>query len=152
VLAADPETVHSGVYLEKTAPYDPDLAGPFHRIFLLPDSAFVKRMGIAADATPQAATSHHQAIDKLAAGLRAAALSLDGRVVEAVEHLRFANVLGVQFHPERRSLYQKGLRQRRAPGAALDFNPLAFLKANPPSYEFHRAIWKWFAEQVAAQE
>lgn len=152
VLALDADRIHSGAYLEKLDANDPDLAPPFHRIFLLPDSAFVKRMGIAADATPQVATSHHQAIDKLAAHLRATALSLDGRVVEAVEHLRFANVLGVQFHPERFSLYQKGLRQRRGPGAAIDFTPLAFLKANPPSYEFHLAIWKWFAEAVSSQK
>lgn len=152
VLALDPDRIHSGVYQEKLDANDPDLAPPFHRIFLLPDSAFVKRMGIAADATPQVATSHHQAVDKLAAGLRVTALSLDGRIVEAVEHLRFANVLGVQFHPERCALYQKGLRQRRGPGAALDFNPLAFLKANPPSYEFHLAIWKWFSDALLAQE
>lgn len=151
VLAQDPDRIHSGVYLEKLDANDPDLAPPFHRIFLLPDSAFVRRMGIVADATPEVATSHHQAIDKLAAGLRATALSLDGRIVEAVEHLRFANVLGIQFHPERCALYQKGLRQRRAPGAALDFNPLAFLKANPPSYEFQRAIWKWFADALLAE-
>ncbi len=151
VLAQDPDRIHSGVYQEKLDANDPDLAPPFHRVFLLPDSAFVRRMGIAADATPQVATSHHQAIDKLAPGLRATALSLDGRVVEAVEHLRFANVLGIQFHPERYALYRKGLRQRRGPGAALDFNPLSFLKANPPSYEFHRAIWKWFAEALSSQ-
>ncbi len=151
VLALDPDRIHSGVYLEKLGANDPDLAPPFHRIFLLPDSAFVRRMGIAADATPQVATSHHQAIDKLASGLRVTALSLDGRVVEAVEHLRFANVLGIQFHPERFSLYRKALRQRLQPGAPLDFNPLAFLKANPPSYEFHKAIWKWFAEALLAE-
>lgn len=151
VLAQDPDRIHSGVYQEKLGANDPDLAPPYHRIFLMPDSAFVRHMGIAADATPQVATSHHQAIDKLAAGLRITAFSLDGRVVEAVEHLRFANVLGVQFHPERQALYRKGLRQRPGPGAALGFNPLAFLKANPPSYEFHRAIWKWFADALLAE-
>ena len=37
-------------------------------------------------------------------------------------------------------------------GAPLTFNPLAFLKANPPAYAFHLAIWKWFSDQVSAQK
>lgn len=152
VLAGDADRIHSGAYLEKLHPHDPDLASPFHRIRLAADSLFVRRMGMSAGATPSVATSHHQATDQLGAGLRVTATSMDNRIVEAVEHGRFANVLGVQFHPERHALYRKGLRQRRVPGGPLDFNPLSFLKASPPSYEFHLAIWKWFSEQVSAQK
>ena len=43
---------------------------------------------------------HHQAVDKLGSGLRVVATSVDGKVVEGVEHDRFSNVVGVQFHPE----------------------------------------------------
>ena len=42
---------------------------------------------------------HHQALDRLGAGLRATAWSESG-VIEAVEHEN-RPVLGVQFHPER---------------------------------------------------
>jgi putative glutamine amidotransferase len=152
VLAAGPDHVHSGVYMDKLAANAPDLASPFHRVRLGQESIFVKRMGIAAAATPQVATSHHQAIATLGAGLRVSATSMDGRIVEAVELGRFANVLGIQFHPERHTLYRKGLFQHRRPGTPRDFNPLAFLKANPPSYDFHLAIWKWFSQQISAQK
>lgn len=44
-------------------------------------------------------SSHHQAVDRLGAGLRATAWSESG-VVEGLEHERLP-VAGVQFHPER---------------------------------------------------
>ena len=128
------------------------MAYPFHRIRLKKESVFVRKLGFSAHDLPNVATAHHQAIGKLGAGLSATATSLDGKIVEAVEHARFTNVLGIQFHPERHTLYRKGFFQRAKTGAPLIFNPLAFLKANPPTYAFHLAIWKWFAEQVAAQK
>lgn len=42
---------------------------------------------------------HHQAVCRPAGGLRVAARSADG-VIEAVEHVDWPFVLGVQFHPE----------------------------------------------------
>ncbi len=148
VLAAGPDQVHSGVYLEKLYPNDPDLATPFHRIRLGKESIFVRRMGFARDDLPVVATAHHQAIANLGSGLRVTATSLDGKIIEATEHDRFSNVLGIQFHPERHTLYRKGLFLHPKPDAPRDFNARAFLKANPPSWEFHLAIWKWFAEAV----
>lgn len=151
VLAGDPETIHSGAYLEKTHPNDPDLCPPFHRIRPALDSLFFRNMGLVEGATPWVSSSHHQAIEELGKGLRVTATSLDGMVAEAVELAGFANVLGVQFHPERHILYQKGLRLRRQPQEALAFNPRSFLKENTPSYEFHLALWKWFAEAVLGE-
>jgi putative glutamine amidotransferase len=151
VLAADPDQVHSSVYLEKLYPNEPDLVSAFHRIRLGRGSIFVQKMGFASSDHPYVATAHHQAIGKLGAGLRVTATSMDGRIVETVEHAIFAGVLGIQFHPERHTLYRKGFFQRQKPGAPLDFNPLAFLRANPPTYDFHRAIWKWFSDAVNSQ-
>jgi putative glutamine amidotransferase len=152
VLAADPDGIHSSRYLEKFCPNDPDLAFSFHRLRLGPDSAFIHRMGFSAFNHPFVITSHHQAVARLGAGLRVTATSMDGKIIEAVEHPLFPNVLGIQFHPEASVLYSKGLLLRRKCGAPLDFNPLAFLKANPPTHSFHLAIWKWFSEQVSAQK
>jgi putative glutamine amidotransferase len=151
VLAAGPDQVHSDVYLEKLYPNDAGLTYAFHRIRLGGDSIFLHKMGFSSADRPFVATAHHQAIGELGAHLRVTATSLDGKVVEAVEHALFANVLGIQFHPERHTLYRKGFWQREKTGAPLDFNPLTFLKAHPPTYEFHLAIWKWFGEQVASQ-
>lgn len=43
---------------------------------------------------------HHQAADKLGEGLKAAAFSENGRVVEAIEHESLP-IRAVQWHPER---------------------------------------------------
>ncbi|MBF4462766.1 MULTISPECIES: gamma-glutamyl-gamma-aminobutyrate hydrolase family protein [unclassified Rathayibacter] len=45
-------------------------------------------------------SAHHQAVDRLAPGLRVVARAKDG-VIEAVEHTR-APIVGVQWHPEDR--------------------------------------------------
>ncbi|MBN2400706.1 MAG: gamma-glutamyl-gamma-aminobutyrate hydrolase family protein [Candidatus Aminicenantes bacterium] len=151
VLASAADQVHSGVYLEKLFPNEADLIMTFHRIRLGKESVILSNMGFSDSDTPFVASAHHQAIGKLGVNLRITATSLDGKIAEAVEHVLFSNVLGVQFHPERHTLYRKGLFQRRKSGSPLDFNPLDFLKANPPTYAFHLAIWKWFAEQVRVQ-
>jgi putative glutamine amidotransferase len=152
VLAAGPDQVHSGVYLEKLYPNDDELKYPFHRIHLEKESVFVRALGFSAGDLPFVATAHHQAVGKLGANLSVTATSLDGKIVEAVEHALFPNVLGIQFHPERHTLYRKGFFQRQATDTPLDFNPLAFLKANPPTYAFHLAIWKWFSAAVNSRK
>ena len=152
VLAADPDRIHSSRYLEKFCPNDPDLAFSFHRLRLGQDSVFVRRMGFSASDHPFVITAHHQAIARLGAGLRVTATSMDGKIIEAVEHTLFPSVLGIQFHPEATPCTARGCFCAANAGDPLDFNPLSFLKANPPTYDFHLAIWKWFSEQVSAQE
>jgi putative glutamine amidotransferase len=48
-------------------------------------------------------SSHHQAVDRLAEGLRPTAWAPDG-IIEAAESADGRNVLAVQFHPEKRAL------------------------------------------------
>jgi hypothetical protein len=138
--------------LDKLFPNDDELTYPFHRIRLEKESVFVRELGFSASDRPFVATAHHQAVGKLGASLSVTATSLDGKIVEAIEHALFANVLGIQFHPERHTRVRKGFFPRPTTDAPLDFNPRAFLKANPPTYAFHLAIWKWFAEQALAEK
>ena len=146
VLKQDRDNIHSSLYLRKLYPGDASLAPAFHRIRLQADGLCIPRWGFKHSDTPVVLTSHHQAIDRLGSDLKAAAFSMDGRIIEAVEHSRFANVLGVQFHPEPYQLYQKGLWLfQREPGTAKSFNPREFLDAHPPSMGFHRRLWNWFA-------
>ena len=62
-------------------------------------------MGMTATDRPYIASSHHQAIDDLGLGFKVVAWSLDDQIIEAIEHEKFPNVLGVQFHPEYRKLW-----------------------------------------------
>ena len=98
--------------------------------------------------TPHVLTSHHQAVKKLGKHLMVSATSMDGRVVEAIEHRRYKNVIGVQFHPENYILYKKGRYFRCKPGMPLNFNLRDFLINNPPSMIFHQNIWKWFSQSL----
>jgi putative glutamine amidotransferase len=78
------------------APQDPG-NDSLHAIVLEKDSRLFQILG----ATElEVNSAHHQAVDKLAPGLRVVARAADG-VVEAVEMTDRAFFLGVQWHPER---------------------------------------------------
>ena len=94
--------------------------------------------------TPYVMSAHHQAAGRIGRGLRVAAASLDGKVVEAVEHEKFPHVLGLQFHPEFPMLWETEPRYRIAPGDKDLFGCRTYLEARPPSFEFHRRLWDWF--------
>lgn len=142
------DRVHSSTYIRRLNPAEKNLAPAFHRIKFKKNSIFVKRMGMKSSATPFVLTSHHQAIKKLGKGLLVIATSMDGKIVEAVTHKTYKNVLGVQFHPEPYILYQKGKYYKKKPGDKLDFNVRIFLKSHPPALEFHRNLWSWFSESL----
>ncbi|MFJ8159956.1 gamma-glutamyl-gamma-aminobutyrate hydrolase family protein [Streptomyces sp. NPDC096136] len=57
------------------------------------------RIGSLLPGTRQVATHHHQAVDRLGAGLVVAARAADG-TVEALESTRHRFAVGVQWHPE----------------------------------------------------
>jgi putative glutamine amidotransferase len=72
-----------------------------HDVLVTPDSELARLLDGTLDGAGRAGVNsrHHQAIDRLAPGLRVAALAPDG-VVEAVEKPGGAFCLGVQWHPE----------------------------------------------------
>jgi putative glutamine amidotransferase len=142
------DRVHSSMYIKYLNPAEQDLAPAFHKIRIKKKSIFVQRMNMKSSDTPLVLTSHHQAIKKLGKDLSVMATSLDGKIIEAVEHNKYENVLGVQFHPEPYSLYRKGQYYKEKPGDELNFNLRIFLKGNPPSMKFHRNLWQWFSQTL----
>jgi len=80
-----------------------------HGVDLLADSALASMFGRSVPVQ----SAHHQALERVADGLRVVGIASDG-VVEAVEH-QTAPIMGVQWHPE----------DRKAPAGQL----LAFLDA-----------------------
>ena len=110
-------------------------------------AVFVKVMGFQPSDHPRILSSHHQAVAKIGKGLVAVASSRDGKVIEAVEHKKYPNVLGVQFHPEHPLLFDAEPQHRQKPGdAPTSFR--AILEGTPPSIEFNQKIWSWFAGKL----
>jgi putative glutamine amidotransferase len=93
-------------------------------------------------------SAHHQAADKLGKGFKVAATSLDGKIVEAIEHVKFPNVLGVQFHPEFPMLWEAEPKVKFTPQDKDLFGIKTYLEAHPPSVEFHKKLWQWFFDKV----
>lgn len=121
-----------------------------HRILLLENGKFVRDWGFKKDGKPFVYSSHHQAVRKLGKGIRVSATSLDGKVVEAIEHATYPNVLGVQFHPEARSLWDADKKSRLSPEDEDEANLFSILENNPPSLAFHKKLWSWFGQRLKA--
>lgn len=121
-----------------------------HRIKISEDGKFVRDWGFDAKDTPIIYSSHHQAIRKPGKGIRVIATSLDGKVVEAIEHEVYPHVLGVQFHPESRSIWDTSITSRLTPDEKEETSLTSVLDDNPPSLAFHRKVWSWFCQKLQA--
>ncbi len=85
---------------------DADLfRGSFHPIRIMPGSQLQSLLG-GPEETPNVLSSHHQALKEIGKGWRVAATCMDGIIVEAIEHEKYKNVVGIQFHPEVPLLYK----------------------------------------------
>jgi putative glutamine amidotransferase len=145
-IALGPEQWHNNPY-RILFPLDRLMGYNFHSLQLGDKSVFCSAMGFKSSDHPRILSSHHQAAAVLGKDLVATATSRDGRIVEALEHKTFPNVLGVQFHPEHPLLWDTEPRFRQKPGEPLtSYN--AILTGTPPSLEFNKAIWAWFAGRL----
>lgn len=146
IIALDPQQWHNNPYI-KLHPLDKLIGYNFHRIRLDPKGKFCADLGFKGSDAPRVLSSHHQALETLGKGLKVIATSMDSRIVEAVAHERYPNVLGVQFHPEHRMLWESEPVHRQAPGDA-PFSFKGLLEGTPPSYEFNRGIWLWLGQKL----
>lgn len=126
-------------------------AGTLHPIAPLDKGKLARELGLAPDAQPYVLSSHHQAMAKLGKNLRVEATSLDGKIVEAMSHDRFPNVLAVQFHPENMNLWDASRPYRLSPQETSPLTWKGFLEAHPPSLEFHKKLWAWFTARLAGR-
>ncbi len=115
-----------------------------HPIQLNGKGKLCTELGFKPDDEPYIMSAHHQMADKLGKGFRVAATSLDGKVIEAIEHERFSNVLGVQFHPEFSMLWNTEPKYKFTPQDKELIAIKPYLENHPPSFEFHKKIWAWF--------
>ncbi len=119
-----------------------------HAIKLQKRGLFCQELGFSPSQHPLVVSSHHQAVDRRGQGIVVLATSMDGRVVEAIAHKDFKNVLGVQFHPDFPIIWDANLRFRFTPGGEETSIRAAF-EASPPSMDFNRRIWLWFFAKAA---
>lgn len=149
ILHSGQDQIHSARYSRSLHPMTKDIAPAFHRIIFKPGSIFHKKMGFKKNDHPYILTSHHQAVKQIGKDLKVAATSMDGKIIEALTHKRFKNVLGVQFHPEFYPLFLKGKYFRKNPSKEKIFNLRNFLNNHPPSMQFHKELWKWFSMVIS---
>ncbi len=117
-----------------------------HSIDIIPGRWLHDRMKPTEDFSPSVLSSHHQAIEKLGTGYRVAASSIDGKIIEAIEHIRYPNVIGIQFHPEVNDLYRNQPTYKAQPEAPL--RSLQPEHIREKSLEFHLGFWRAFSESL----
>ena len=143
VLAMEQDQQHRNYYAFYRT--DPDVsARSFHRVLIEEDSHMQTALGDG-ELDPYILSSHHQALDRLGKGFRVTARSMDKKVVEAIEHTRYPNVIGIQFHPEVRNLYDADSKITFRPGEEASYS---FIDLYPGSKgeDFHRNFWKHFGD------
>jgi putative glutamine amidotransferase len=148
VIALGPEQWHTNPY-PGLFPLDKLMGYSFHSLQLGDGSVFVKEMGFKSADHPRILSAHHQAVGRMGKDLVATASSLDGRIIEAIEHKKFRSVLAVQFHPEHYALWDAEPRFAMKPGDPRT-SLRAILEGAPPSLEFNKKIWTWFASKLRA--
>lgn len=123
--------------------------GHFHPVHLMKDGYFVAEAGFPETATPYVLSAHHQCAGKIGKNLQIIATSMDGKIVEGLQHEKFRNVIGVQFHPEQDFLYHPDEEFKRTNNES--FVPNELLKETN-SLPFHEAFWKDFSRKVTERK
>lgn len=86
---------------------------------------------------PEVVSAHHQSAKKIGKDFRVAATSTDGKVVEAIQHTRYKNVYGVQFHPDFSILYEADQE--------FDISPSDKRKLSEETLSFYKRLWEEFS-------
>ncbi len=117
----------------------------FHRVALEKSMILTSGIGFNKGTAPLVLSSHHQAIEKLGLGWEVSATSMDGKIIEAIQHTRYPNVLGIQFHPEKPGLFDPSIQHPVGCDSTINFQEAI---ENSDSYLFHVAFWKYLDNQL----
>ena len=94
---------------------------------------------------PVVLSSHHQSVTLPGKGWKVSATSLDGKIIEAMEHERYPYVVGVQFHPEKPGLFDPSIIHLKSCGSEINFQKEI---KDTGSYRFHLAYWKYLGSTL----
>ena len=92
---------------------------------------------------PVVASVHHQAAKKIGKDFRVVATSMDGKVVEALQHTRFNNVYGIQFHTDFSVLYNDD--------ATFTVSPSETHTLSDDTRLFHKLFWEDFSGRLKSE-
>lgn len=117
----------------------------FHPIQYTAHPFFLKKVKASKELKPLVLSSHHQSIDELGKDLIVTATSIDGQVIEGIQHRLYPNVFAVQFHPEVPELYKEGKKMKFAP---TDTPRSYFEIISEEGREFHRKYWLTISKAI----
>ncbi len=146
VLQSIPEIQHRNYHTNFGT--DNDLIwNSFHTISY-EKKGFFDRLKGGASQLPFVWSSHHQCVRDLGKDYFPIAWSTDGKVVEAIAHRNFPNVLGVQFHPEPQAIYDSSLKLNQVP---FEKSPKAYseMYSGNLGLDFHLQFWKEMGERFS---
>jgi len=120
------------------------IRGNFHEIFYTKGN-LADQLNNYAETFPYVWSTHHQCIDKTGKGIIPIAYSVDHKIIEAVTHADYLNVLGVQFHPEVISIFQDTIKLRLYPEQEI---LQSFQEMFPAEvgFDFHHNLWKYISQ------
>ncbi|MFC2150903.1 gamma-glutamyl-gamma-aminobutyrate hydrolase family protein [Bacteroidota bacterium] len=143
VLASDNNTKHRN-YNNNLSIDSTLFSGSFHQINISNQKALVGDYN--KNITPLVYSNHHQAIEKLGKNIEVISTSTDDKIIEAIVHKKYPNVLGIQFHPEGTYLHDPEIKYRKSESDSLLSGKQILIDHN--SYEFHLEFWKSFSKKV----
>jgi len=110
----------------------------FHHIEYTAHPFFIEKVKAKNILNPLVLSSHHQSIYELGLNLIVTATSMDGEVIEGIQHRIYPNVYAVQFHPEVPDLYREGQKLKFAP----EDTPKSYFEIlSEQDRDFHLKYW-----------
>ncbi len=119
-------------------------SGNFHEIKISNQSPIAENYS--ENKIPLVYSNHHQAIEELGKNLEVIATSIDGKIIEAIKHNKYQNVLGIQFHPEGTYLHNPEIKYRKKSNDELKAGKQILI--DHKSYQFHLELWKTFSGKL----
>jgi len=119
----------------------------FHQIEYTAHPFFLEKVKADSKLKPLVLSSHHQSIDDMGKNLIVTATSMDGLVIEGIQHRLYENVFAVQFHPEVPALYKEGKKLKFTTTDA----PRSYYEIlSPADREFHLKYWEMISRAIKA--
>ena len=144
ILDSDMEQMHRNYW--RNLSVDKSLtSGHLHYIRIVENKFFMNELKLKTDDFPLIYSSHHQAVKNLGKDIEVTATSMDGKIIEAISHKKYKNVVAVQFHPENSGLYNPEEKYKITPE---DPEPVSLcdILEKKDKTNFHKIFWDYFSK------